>query len=254
MEITTLVGIIVGLGGVFLGNFLEGGNASSLIQVTAAFIVFGGTFGATMVSNAWGDVRLAISQFKICFAKSNSEEFDKVGKDIVLAAQMARKESVLTLEKRIGEFSNPYMRDVFRFMIDGVDPEILRDVFESKIHYEEERQLAGARVWMDAGGFAPTIGIIGAVLGLIHVMANLTNTSALGHGIAVAFVATIYGVASANLIFIPIANKIKRKIEGQSQLKRMIVDGAVAISSGLNPYIVQEKMNSYSIQKGLSEE
>src|SRR5205807_2611613 len=119
------------------------------------------------------------------------------GQEIVQTAQVARKESILALEKKLNTFSDPFMSSVYRFVVDGVDPEIIRKVFEDEIEINEKKSMAAAKVWSDAGGFAPTIGIIGAVLGLIHVMANITDTTALGRGIAVAFVATIYGVGSA---------------------------------------------------------
>ncbi len=164
---------------------------------------------------------------------------------IVEAAQLARRESILALESRLNTFATAQMRNVFRFLIDGVEPETLKEIFRSEAQQEERRQMAGARVWLDAGGFAPTIGIIGAVLGLIHVMANLTDTSALGQGIAVAFVATIYGVASANLLFIPVGNRIQRRVREEANLKLMVIDGAAAIISGLNPYIIQEKLAAY---------
>src|SRR5690606_4440430 len=139
------------------------------------------------------------------------------------------------------------------FMIDGIDPVTLNEVFENEMYLEETRKMRAAKVWSDAGGFAPTIGILGAVLGLIHVMANLSDTSALGQGIAVAFVATIYGVGSANLFFIPISNKIKRRIKEEIEVKAMILEGAVSILSGLNPYIIEEKMRNYT-GKGISSE
>jgi chemotaxis protein MotA len=149
------------------------------------------------------------------------------------------------LEKRLPHYHDLFMKNVFRFVIDGVEPGTIKDIFENEIYVEEERLLSGAKVYMDAGGFSPTVGIIGAVLGLIHVMENLTDTSKLGSGIAVAFVATVYGVGSANLIFIPLANKIKKKIKERSKTKEMILIGAISVLNGLNPYIIEEKMKAY---------
>jgi chemotaxis protein MotA len=138
------------------------------------------------------------------------------------------------------------MRSVYRFVIDGVDPEVLRRIFEEEIFINERRKLSAAKVWSDAGGFAPTIGIIGAVLGLISVMANISDTALLGQGIAVAFVATIYGVGAANLVFIPVANKMKALIRFRSETEQMILEGAVAIVSGLNPYLIEQKMRAFT--------
>lgn len=245
MQITSVVGLIVGLGGILLGNFIEGGHVGSLLQGAAAFVVFGGTFGAVMVANRLEDIQTGVRLLTKVFFTSNAQLKNQVAAQIVDSAQLARRESILALESRLNNFATPQMRSVFRFMIDGVEPETLKQIFINEAAQEEKRLLAGARIWMDAGGFAPTIGIIGAVLGLIHVMANLSEPSTLGKGIAVAFVATVYGVGSANLLFIPIANKIQRVVKDETNLKHMVIDGAVAIVSGLNPYIIQEKLASY---------
>jgi chemotaxis protein MotA len=246
MQITTVLGLIVGIGGIILGNMLEGGSTGSLIQVTAAMIVFGGTFGAVVVSNRSEDLRLGLNFLRHAFGGSETAERAGIAKEIVATAQLARKESLLSLEKNISKFQDPFMRSVYRFAIDGVDPEVLRRLFEEEISVGERRKMAGAKVWADAGGFAPTIGIIGAVLGLISVMANITDTSMLGQGIAVAFVATIYGVGSANLVFIPLSNKLKTLIRFRAETERMILEGALAVVNGLNPYMIEQKMRSFT--------
>lgn len=246
MQLSTIIGLLVGIGGILIGNLVEGGHVSALLQAAAAFVVFGGTLGAMMVANRGEDLRRGFTLLKMAFSSEDAESLKiRVAKDIVEAAQLARRESILALESRLPTFATHQMRNVFRFMIDGVEPETLKEIFRNEAMQDERRQLAGARIWMDAGGFAPTIGIIGAVLGLIQVMANLTDTTALGQGIAIAFVATIYGVGSANLIFIPLANKLQREIREQTNIKHMVIDGAIAIISGLNPYIIQEKMSAY---------
>lgn len=251
MEPITWMGLIVGIGGVLAGNLLEGGQISSMFQGAAFVIVFGGTFGAVMVANRRDDLRAALRIFPSIFRSQVGRE-RALAQEIVEAAQVARRESILALEARLPKMSSDFMRSVFRFLIDGVEPDTLRDIFKLQVEQEERRSLAAAKVWQDAGGFAPTIGILGAVLGLIQVMANLSDTSALGQGIAVAFVATIYGVGSANLIFIPIANKISRNARYEKVLKLMIVEGASSIVSGLNPYVIDEKLRAYfpADQKG----
>jgi chemotaxis protein MotA len=248
MQLTTIIGLIVGIGGIIIGNSLEGGHLSSLFQFTAALIVFGGTFGATIVSNRIEDLRLALRYFKLVFSGQETEERARVAQEIVQAAQLVRRESILALEPNVGKFRDPFMRSVYRFIIDGVDPEVLRKLFSEEIQVSERRKMAAARVWGDAGGFAPTIGIIGAVLGLISVMANISDTAMLGRGIAVAFVATIYGVASANLVFIPVSNKLKTLIRFRSETEQMILEGALATVTGLNPYLVEQKMRSFTVE------
>lgn len=245
MDFVTLFGLVLGLGGIIGGMVLEDGHLSSIMQFTAAVIVFGGTFGAVLVSTTKEDLRMGLKLFRLGFREEAYDDPERVMKDMIDAAQIARKDTILALERRLSSFASPYMQDVFRFVIDGVDPKVLREVFESKLAIEEENQLAGAKIWTDAGGYAPTIGIIGAVLGLIHVMSNLTDTSKLGAGIAVAFVATVYGVGSANLFFLPIGSKIKRKVKRQLEIKAMILEGAIGIMSGLNPFVIEEKMRAY---------
>ncbi|MCB0390752.1 MAG: flagellar motor protein [Bdellovibrionales bacterium] len=246
MDMNTIIGVVIGLGGIIIGNFIEGGHFSSLIQGTAAIIVLGGTLGATLVSNRAVHVKLAIQYLKLAFSPEEPSRLQSIAKDIVSAAAEARKESVLAVDSKIKSFKSDYMKNVFRFVADGVEADKIKEVFLNDIEIEEERKLKAAKVWADAGGYAPTIGILGAVLGLIHVMGNLTNTEELGKGIAVAFVATIYGVGLANLIFLPISNKIKRKIEQESEEKFMIVDGALSIINGFSPYLIEEKMRSYT--------
>lgn len=245
MDIVTLGGLVLGIGGILGGMLLESGHVSSLLQFTAGMIVLGGTFGAVLVSTTREDLRMGLSLLPLGFREDKQDDPERVLKDLIQAAQVVRKDTILALERRLSGFANPYMQNIFRFVIDGVEPQVLRDIFEAQLAIEEENQLAGAKIWTDAGGFAPTIGIIGAVLGLIHVMSNLTDTSKLGSGIAVAFVATVYGVGSANLIFLPLGNKIKRKIRKRIELKTMILEGAIGIMTGLNPFIIEEKLRTY---------
>lgn len=246
MQFTTVLGLVVGVGGIVLGNLLEGGHLASLFQLTAAIIVFGGTLGATLLSNRSEDLTLALNYIGFVFRGTEERERAQIAREIIQTAQLARRESVLALEVGLNKLRDPFMRSVYRFVIDGVDPQVLRGIFEEEILVSERRKLAAAKVWSDAGGFAPTVGIIGAVLGLISVMSNITDTSLLGQGIAVAFVATIYGVGSANLIFIPIANKLRTLIRFRSETETMILEGALGIINGLNPYLVEQKMRAFT--------
>lgn len=242
----TWLGLAIGLGGILLGQGLEGGAFGALFQGTAALIVFGGTLGATMVSSTREDLRTAFRLLKLAFGGDDpGHASSKVAGEIVEAAQIARKDSLLSLERRLIGFSSPFMQSAFRLVIDGVDPASIREILEAQLDIEERNLMAGAKVWIDAGGFAPTVGIIGAVLGLIHVMNNITDTSKLGAGIAVAFVATIYGVASANLALIPIGQKLRRRVRQQIEFKEMILDGAVDVANNVHPFVIHEKLRAY---------
>lgn len=248
MDLTIILGLLLGIGGILIGHVLDNGHVSSLVQGTAAVIVFGGTFGAVLVSSTKSELSEAFKLLKSTLF-GDSERRENIALEIVDAAKTARQDTILSLEKKLSTFSDPFMKSVFRFVIDGVEITTIKDLFENEIQIEEERALSAVKVVSDAGGFAPTIGIIGAVLGLIHVMENLTDTSKLGAGIAIAFVATVYGVGSANLIFLPLANRMKRKVKERSKTKEMILQGALSIVNGVNPYIIDEKLKSYYAEK-----
>jgi chemotaxis protein MotA len=245
MDVTTVFGVLVGVCAIILGTLLEGGHLSSMLQGTAAIIVLGGTLGSVLVSHSWSNISLGWKLAREAFQKPNEDYSRKIIAQMVGLARLAKKESLLALEGEIQRISDPFAKDLVRKVIDGMDPVLLRELAEHEMNQEERGLHAAAKVWSDAGGFAPTIGIIGAVLGLIHVMGNLADTSKLGAGIAVAFVATIYGVASANLLFLPLANKIKIIIHARLLLKEMILEGALAISSGMNPPLMEQKLESF---------
>jgi chemotaxis protein MotA len=245
MDMVTIFGLIVGVMGIVGGMLIEGGHLESIMQFTAGVIVLGGTFGAVLVSTTKEDLRTGLSLLRLGFSDRVDEDITQIKRQLVSAAQVARRDSILALEGQLKGFANPFMRDVFRFVIDGVEPATIRDVFEARMDLEEDNLMAGAKIYSDAGGFSPTMGIIGAVLGLIQVMANLTDTSKLGAGIAVAFVATVYGIAAANLVFLPLGNKIKRKVKKHIEIRAMILEGAIGVVSGLNPVVIEEKLNSF---------
>jgi chemotaxis protein MotA len=245
MDFLTLIGIALGLGGIIAGQVLEGGHLGSILQFTAFLIVFGGTLGAVLIGTTRNELSLAISLLREAFLEGNDDEAKKVSNEIIQLSQIARRETILSLEAKLPQVAFPFTRSVLRLMIDGVDPAVIRDVFEREIDQEEERLNSAAGVYADAGGYAPTVGIIGAVLGLIHVMENLTDTSKLGAGIAVAFVATVYGVGSANLIFFPLSKKLKKRIRDRIRIKEMSLEGSLGILQGLNPMVLDEKLSSF---------
>lgn len=245
MEITTILGLVIGIGGILLGNILEGGHLSSLVQGAAAMIVFSGTFGAVILSSKKRDLRAGWALGKKAFQAADPQEAEKILTEILECAKLARKESILAIEPRLPQIKNQFFQNVIRSVVDGVDPQVIRDIYEKQIDLEEEAKTSGSKVWMDAGGFAPTVGIIGAVLGLIHVMGNLTDTSKLGAGIAVAFVATVYGVGSANLIFLPLASKIKKIVAEEVRMQEMMLEGGLCILSGLSPSLIEIKLRAF---------
>lgn len=247
MDITTLVGLILGIGGIFVGNLLEGGHTDSLMQFTAGFIVLSGTAGATLVSNSKESVSLGFHLLMEVFINQDKKEdiLDESIREIVDCTKLVKRESLVAVESRIPKLKDAFLKRILRNVVDGIDPSITRETFEAEIDAEEETNLAGAKVWADAGGFAPTIGILGAVIGLIHVMGNLSDTSKLGAGIAVAFVATVYGVGLANLIFLPFSNKIKKLVEKGSHRKKIILEGALLINSGLSSAVVDQRLRAF---------
>lgn len=244
MDRSTVIGLLLGVGGILLGNFLEGGQIASLGQSTAFIIVITGTLGAVLVSNRTSDLKLGFQLFKQSFRETGLD-YERPIAEILECARIAKKESVLAIEPRLAQMQTPLLKEILKNVIDGVDNDLTRKIFEYRIDKDEKKLLSAGKIWSDAGGFSPTIGIIGAVLGLIHVMGNLTDTSKLGAGIAVAFVATVYGVGFANLIYIPISNKIKKNIFEATRHKKMILEGALLVGSGLNAQLIQQKLTSY---------
>lgn len=244
MDKISLVGIIVGISAIVVGQVLEGGHVSSLLQPTAFLIVIGGTMGATMLQSPWPTFLLSMRMARWVIvppAVAPKRLIDQ----IVRWSHVARKEGLLALENQIPALGDPFARRGLQLLVDGAEPDRLREVLEVEIGAYEAQMKAAARVWESAGGYAPTIGILGAVLGLIHVMENLTDPAKLGSGIAVAFVATIYGVGSANLLFLPIAKKLMATIQRLVTMREMFVDGLVGIANGDNPRIIESRLQGY---------
>lgn len=226
-----------------MANTLDGGQFGSLLQGTAAMIVIAGTLGAVMVSNNTKDIKIGFELASQAFQEKESDIDYKIN-EMVDYARIVRKENVMALEEKVSKASDPFIKEMLRTVIDGIEPATIKEIFENKLDSEEDELLSAAKIWSDAGGFSPTIGILGAVLGLIHVMGNLSDTSKLGAGIAVAFVATIYGVGFANLVFIPLGNKIKKKIAQRMKDKRVLLEGGLLITSSLSTMIIDRKLRA----------
>jgi chemotaxis protein MotA len=245
IDIATLAGLVLGVGGIVGGLILEGGHIQEIIAPTALLIVLGGTVGAVMIMTPMHTLRAGIKGLgKVFFEKSESSE-DMIGQ-IVQYSSLARKSGIVALEDAAGEVQDPFLRKALNLAVDGTDLQELRRMMELEIEIEEHSSESEARVFEAAGGYAPTIGIIGAVLGLIQVMKDLADIEKVGHGIATAFVATIYGVAFANLFFLPAAGKIKARAHQKTQIREMILEGVVGIVEGLNPKLIRTKLEAYS--------
>jgi len=244
MDKLTFLGLLLALFGVMTGQLLEGGGLSILFQGTAFLIVFGGTLGAVMVQSSMRVFMTAVRMVGWVFVEPKMNGMRQF-RELIEWSAISRKTGILSLEARIPTVSDPFMNKGLQLLVDGVSPEKIREMMDVDIHRWEQLRWQSARVWESAGGYSPTIGIIGAVLGLMHVMQNLSDPGKLGSGIAVAFVATIYGVAFANLIFLPIAHKLKSIIMRQTELYEMVVDGLVAIASGDNSRLIEVKLQGY---------
>ncbi len=247
IDIASIVGVLLGIIAVFGGGILEGISVFSLIQVTAFLIVIGGTIGAMLVSTPMDTIKLGAKMLKDIFI-FNPNQMEEYANSINQYAEMARRESILALEKVIDDAPHPFLKKALRCAVDGYDPDTIVEVMETDIHLAEEKETNAGKMYENAGGFAPTIGIIGAVLGLIHVMNGLAHgagTNELGKGIAVAFVATIYGVGAANLVFIPFGNKLKMRASYNKKVKQMMLAGVLGIVQGSNPRVIQERIKAY---------
>jgi chemotaxis protein MotA len=244
MDRTSLVGLALGIAAIVGGQLLEGGELSSLLQVAAFTIVVGGTLGAVMLQSTPA-VFVAGVRLAGWTLRPPRSDFRETLDQLVLWGNSARRGGLLSLEPLIETVPDAYTRKGMQLLVDGAEPQVLRGALDLEIDTWEDFHRQAARVWEAAGGYAPTIGIIGAVMGLIQVMANLSDPAKLGGGIAVAFVATIYGVGSANLLFLPIANKLKSLIAREVRLKEMIADGFAAIANGENPRNIELRLEGY---------
>ncbi len=244
MDVLTVVGLILGLAAILGGNALEGGHLDSLLQITAFIIVIGGTIGAILIQTP---LKVFLRALKMALwvvlpPKINHQEAIE---KIVNWSNIARKEGLLGLESLAESEPDPFAKKGLQLLVDGSEPDTIRSILEVELETKEHEDTQAAKVFEGMGGYAPTIGIIGAVMGLIHVMNNLADPSKLGPGIAVAFVATIYGVASANILFLPMANKLKAHVHHQTKFREMIIEGIIAIAEGENPRNIETKLQGY---------
>lgn len=244
MDWGSLAGIAIAIAGILLGQKIEGGNIASLLQIAAFMIVLMGTFGAVLLQTNAQTFIAGIKMLGHIF-KPPIDDRQELARRAIGWSIYARKEGIFMLESHVKRETDPFVITGLKLMIDGTAPEKIREICAIDMHFHEMKLRSAAKIWEAAGGYAPTIGILGAVLGLIHVMENLSDPTKLGSGIAVAFVATIYGVGLANLLFLPIANKLKSQIQNEMKRREMLLNAWVSIANGDHPRIVEERLQAY---------
>ncbi|MCY0875111.1 MAG: flagellar motor protein [Firmicutes bacterium] len=244
MDITTILGLVVGFASLLSAFVLEGGSPMALFGISAGMIVFGGTIGAVMVSFPSSQFKNVVPLFRTAFTNKKEDPLQVI-EDLVSLANLARREGILSLEERVDKFNDPFFQNGVRLIVDGVDPELARSIMETELSYIEARHETNASIFEAAGGYAPTMGIIGTVMGLIHVLSNLTDIGKLGPLIATAFIATLYGVGSANILWLPIANKLKTKSKAEMLVRELILEGILSIQAGENPTILGQKLRVF---------
>jgi chemotaxis protein MotA len=237
-------GVLLGLAGIIGGLLLEGGTISQILQPTAAMIVFGGTAGAVLVQFPLSVVLTAVGRLAGIFSEPQSR-LEAVIDRLVNYANIARRRGIASLDDELSEVQDPFMKKVLTLAVDGTEPQELRKIAELELDNELEREEQFPHVFESAGGFSPTVGIIGAVLGLIQVMQHLDKLDEVGRGIAVAFVATIYGVGAANLFLLPVAGKLRIRLREEQAQKEMVLEGVIAILGGMNPRMLGNSLRSF---------
>jgi chemotaxis protein MotA len=244
MDKLGIFGLVVAVGAILAGQWIEGGSFSSIVQLAALLIVAGGTLGAVMLQNPFATFVEGVKLVAWIAWPPKSDPAAAI-REIVDWAGAARRDGMLALENKLAGVPAGFTRNGVQMLVDGFDPDKIREALEVEIAAFEERHAAAARIWESAGGYAPTIGILGAVLGLIHVMENLTDPAKLGAGVAVAFVATVYGVGSANLLLLPIAHKLRSLIRAEVIHRELVLDGLIGIAQGENPRLIEARLAGY---------
>lgn len=244
MDVFALLGIVIAFGAVIGGNFLEGGHMASLVNAPATVIVIGGTFGAVILQTPWPRLQRAARMLSWVVVPPKVEMHDGISK-LKGWSKTARREGILGLENILEREADTFARKGLEMLVDGGEPHTIRHVLETDLASRSDRDQAAASVFKALGGYAPTIGIIGAVMGLIHVMGNLADPAQLGNGIATAFVATIYGIGLANLVFLPIADRLRATLGRLEDYRVMMIEGILAIAEGENPRTIELRLQSF---------
>jgi chemotaxis protein MotA len=243
-DLASLAGLVIAIGGILAGLVLDGGKVTQLLQKNAALIVLGGTLGAVLLTSPLAAVMRAVKGLKSVFLEESVSPEAAI-EEIIAYATKARKSSIISLEEDLDKISHPFLRKALTLAVDGTDLQELKSMMELEMIQAEKREESGAKVFEAAGGYAPTIGIIGAVLGLMQVMQHLENIDEVGRGIAAAFVATVYGVAFANLLFLPSAAKLKARMHSDLTTKELMLEGVASILEGMNPKLIRVKLEAF---------
>jgi chemotaxis protein MotA len=248
MDLSTIIGVAVAVGAILGGQLLEGGHLSTIVQPTAALIVVGGTLGAIAVQFPAAVLGRTLRELRQV-VRPERPDLDGAVATLVALATRARREGLVSIEAEAERVSEPFLRRALGLAVDGAEARTLRATLELEIDRVEEEREQSARVLEAAGGYSPTVGILGAVLGLIHVMENLSDPSKLGAGIAVAFVATIYGVALANLVYLPVAGKLKIRAREQVLAMEVVLEGVATMVEGESPRALEDKLSIYVAER-----
>jgi len=251
MDIATIGGLILAVSGIAIAFLIEGGSLGMVVQLPAMMIVILGTVGAATITTSFQTI-LKIPTYLRIALRGAAHDPANIVDEIVRLAERARREGILGLEDELYSIEDPFFKNALQLVIDGTEVTVLRDILETEIMYVEERHKTGITLFKKLGGFSPTLGIIGTVLGLVHTLANIDDASGMASAIAVAFIATLWGVALANIFYLPISDKLRYRHEQEALRLQLITDGAVAIQSGDNPRIIRMKLLSFanSSQRG----
>ncbi|MCF8009842.1 MAG: flagellar motor protein [Clostridiales bacterium] len=244
MEVTAVIAFIFALFSLVGGFLMEGGTIGSLVQISAAIIVFGGTIGATAFSFSWKELLMIPRLLRIGFF-SRSQDSSETIDTVVKLADEARREGLLYLENKLSEIEDPFLSKGIQLVVDGTDPEVVKNILETEIYNIEERHKIGSSIFNTAGGYAPTMGIIGTVMGLVHVLGSMENPDKLAPAIAVAFMATLYGVVSANILWFPLGAKLENLSKKEILMRELVMEGIVSLQAGYNPVLIRERLTAY---------
>lgn len=244
MDFATIGGLILGIGAVIVAFILEGGNIGAVTQAPAMILVIGGTIGAATITTSFNTIMRVPSMLKIAFF-GKPQDPDGTIEKIIMLSEKARREGVLGLENDMNSLKNPFFKKALQLVIDGTEATAIRRILETEVNYAADRHRVGISLFKALGGFSPTLGIIGTVLGLIHALSNTSDASRMAAAIAGAFIATLWGIGMANLCYLPIGDKLRMRHEEEAAAWEMIIEGIVGIQSGDNPRIIRTKLMSF---------
>lgn len=253
MDKASLIGIIVGVVAIFVGMVLKGVNPDALINPAAILIIIAGTAASVMIAFPMSTLKKVPALLKVIFTQKKEKSVEELIEVFTDFADVARKEGILALEAKIDEINDPFLSSGLQLAVDGQTPEFIRDVLLEKIEAMEKRHQEGAAIFSQAGTYAPTLGVLGAVIGLIAALADMSNIEALGHAISAAFVATLLGIFTGYVLWHPFANKLKLKSKKEVELKEIMIEGIVSITTGESAKVVRDKLSSYLTTKEMEQ-